>query len=194
MSVYGVGINDANYYTTGSVGGTWSICPYYSRWRNMLKRCYCPNYREKYPTYQGCYACDEWLTFSNFKAWMEQQDWENKELDKDLLVIGNKCYSPTTCVFISPAINSLIIWQKRSTGGLLAGVGHHSGTGKFRAICRNPFTRKGESLGLFHAEIDAHLAWKKRKRELVVEVAASIEDDKIKQALLQHYKHEDTTL
>lgn len=194
MSVYGVGINDANYSTTGSVGGTWSICPYYSRWRNMLKRCYCPDYLEKYPTYEGCYVCPDWLTFSNFRVWMETQDWEGKELDKDLLVVGNKCYSPETCMFITPAINSLIISQKHSKNGHMMGVTFHPSTGKFRAICRNSVTKKTESLGLFHEEIDAHLAWKKRKRELVIEVAESLEDVKIKQALLQHYKHEDTTL
>lgn len=48
----------------------------------------------------GCSVCEEWLTFSNFKRWMEQQDYEGKALDKDLLVSQNKTYSSETCVFV----------------------------------------------------------------------------------------------
>lgn len=28
---------------------------------------------------------DEWNTFSNFKNWMEKQNWEDKQLDKDII-------------------------------------------------------------------------------------------------------------
>lgn len=38
---------------------------------------------------------EEWLLFSNFKSWMEQQ--EEKVLDKDLLHTHNKIY--TNCLF-----------------------------------------------------------------------------------------------
>ena len=106
--VYGVGINDADYVvqkweTIGYVNGKqkqkliW-ICPYYSAWKSMLKRCYSSKYQDKRPTYKGCSVSDEWLTFSVFKVWMEKQDWEGKQLDKDLLFEGNKIYSADTCV------------------------------------------------------------------------------------------------
>lgn len=191
MTVFGVGINDADYKTVGGRGRNQWCCPYFSRWKNMLKRCYYPKYKVKYPTYEGCTVCDEWLYFSKFKAWMETQEWEGKELDKDLLRVGNKCYSPDTCTFVTPVINSLIISQKYSKAGFLMGVTYHPSTGKYRAVCRNSITGKQESLGLFHKEVDAHMAWKRRKRELLIEVASSLEDGTIKQALLQHYKHEE---
>ena len=75
----------------------------------MLQRCYSESHLVRQPTYKGCSVCEEWLTFSNFKSWMEQQDWEGKQLDKDLLVYKNKIYSPETCVFVSSVINSFFV-------------------------------------------------------------------------------------
>ena len=91
--VCGVGINDADYAvveweTIGYVNGkqnqkrVWE-CPYYKVWGSMLKRCYSDKYQERYQTYKGCTVSEEWLTFSNFKNWMEKQDWEGKHLDKE---------------------------------------------------------------------------------------------------------------
>lgn len=112
--VQGFGINDADYvvskYESWYEGGERKLkilwqCPYYVKWRSMLNRCYSARYHKNKPTYIGCYVCEEWLTFSNFKAWMETQDWERKELDKDLLMEGNKEYGPNFCVFISRELN-----------------------------------------------------------------------------------------
>lgn len=93
--VYGVGVDDLDYPKKKLLpNGKYSFCPYYQRWRGMIRRCYSKAQLGKNPNYEGCTVCDEWLTFSNFKSWMEKQDWEGKELDKDLLVRGNKVYSP----------------------------------------------------------------------------------------------------
>ena len=98
--VAGVGINDADYGIAG--------CPFYNRWLGMLQRCYGKAMQRLNPSYVGCSVCDEWLRFSVFKAWMEKQDWVGMELDKDILVLGNKVYSPATCVFVTPKTNSLV--------------------------------------------------------------------------------------
>lgn len=106
--VCGVGINDADYATQGRdkiTGKRW-WCPYYSRWHSMIKRCYSEKYQEKNPTYKGCAVCEEWLYFSNFKRWVEEQDWKGKHLDKDFLVEGNKVYGPDTCVFMDGSLNT----------------------------------------------------------------------------------------
>lgn len=77
--VCGVGINDADYvvgkYESWYEGGKRKLktlwqCPYYVKWHAMLNRCYNARYHKNKPTYIGCYVCEEWLTFSNFKAWM----------------------------------------------------------------------------------------------------------------------------
>ena len=104
--VYGVGINDAEYVVVkreevGNVDGkrkrktVWR-CPFYKTWSSMLRRCYSTKYQERCPTYMGCSVSEEWHTFSVFRNWMESQDWQDTQLDKDLLVEGNKVYSPET--------------------------------------------------------------------------------------------------
>lgn len=77
-------------------------------WKSMLERCYCPKYREKFPTYEGCTVCDEWHNFQNFAEWWYENhpsDGVKYQLDKDKLVKGNKTYSPKTCTFLTLAEN-----------------------------------------------------------------------------------------
>ena len=194
--VYGVGINDADYFTqkfeTIEVNGVrkkkrvW-ICPYYQSWKEMLRRCYSPEYQEKKPTYKGCSVSEEWLRFSNFRRWMEKQDWEGMQLDKDLLLEGNKVYSGETCVFVTSTVNMFTIDRGASRGEWLIGVNWHKGAGKFRSQCGNPFTNKGEPLGLFLCEEEAHQAWLKRKLELAKELAAEQTDERVAKALIERY-------
>lgn len=195
--VYGVGINDADYVvqvkeTIGHVKGkrkqkiVWE-CPYYRVWKNMLKRCYSTKYQEKQPTYKGCSVSEEWLTFSKFRSWMEQQDWEGKQLDKDLLLEGNKVYSAEACVFVTQMVNSFTTDSGATRGEWLIGVYWNKVANKFRSMCRNPFTKKLESLGLFTCELEAHKTWLKRKLELAHELAAIQTDERVAKALIGRY-------
>ena len=176
--VEGVGINDADYkvyrydYINGKRVKVWE-CPFYRTWKGMLQRCYSEKCHQKRPTYRGCKVCDDWLIFSNFKRWMETQDWQGKHLDKDLLVEGNKIYSPDTCIFVESKINTFIIDRGNDRGEYMIGVYWHKQRSKFHARCRNPFTSKQEHLGLFTTELDAHLAWKARKHHYACRLADS---------------------
>lgn len=195
--VYGVGINDANYvvvkretisYVAGKrkMRAVWR-CQYYQAWDNMLKRCYSAELQERQPTYKGCSVTEDWLTFSNFRAWMETQDWEGKHLDKDLLFEGNKVYSPETCVFVTRSVNNFTTDRGAARGEWLIGVSWDKTSGKFRSQCCNPFTKKQEHLGLFDSEQEAHNAWKKRKLELAHELAAIQTDPRVAKALIDRY-------
>lgn len=195
--VWGVGINDAGYVVKkweeiGHEGGkrkrkqVW-VCPYYQTWMNMLKRCYSAKRQEKYPTYKGCTVSEDWLTFSNFKAWMEKQNWEGLQLDKDLLVEGNKVYGSDTCVFVTRAVNMFTNDNGAARGEWLVGVCWHKQAGKFVSNCRNPFTGKKEHLGYFDCEKAAHQAWLKRKLELAHELAAIQTDPRVAKALIDRY-------
>ena len=80
--VQGVGVNDAGYRVAikerlpCSNGKriqkeVW-MCPYYSKWKSMLVRCYSTKYHQRRPTYKDCSVCNDWLLFSNFRKWVEK--------------------------------------------------------------------------------------------------------------------------
>lgn len=171
---YGVGINDAGYSTLR--------CPVFSRWNNMLKRCYNLPYIYTHPSYKDCSVCDEWLIFSNFKVWMEQQDWEGKHLDKDLLVRGNKIYSPDTCVFVDHEVNYFIRDCGDSKGTYKTGVHFNTERKRFVAQIRQG-KGKRKTLGYFCTEADAHKVWLKEKIRVGESLAFEQTDERIKTAL-----------
>jgi hypothetical protein len=78
-------------------------CPFYRTWHNMLKR------RQNlgdHRTYRGVTVCEEWKSFWAFKEWAETKDWEGKDLDKDILIPGNKDYRPDACLVVDHHINA----------------------------------------------------------------------------------------
>lgn len=100
---YGVGINDM-------IGQEKTRL--YKAWSGMLAMCYCKSYRNIYKSYENISICDEWLRLSNFKKWFDENYVEGYSLDKDILVKGNKVYSPDTCCFVPQEINMLVVQQR----------------------------------------------------------------------------------
>lgn len=184
--IHGVGINDADYHTVkhGIVNGKHKIvwrCDFHMKWMSMVQRCYSPSFQSKFPTYKGCTVCNEWLTFSVFKSWMEKQDWQGLQLDKDIIEPGNKVYSPSTCVFIPRAINVIMTDAGASRGECPIGV------------CRNgkrfqsQLTVKGKSkyLGLYSTIEEASDAYKQAKSAYILDVIEQHPtlDERVKQSL-----------
>ncbi len=180
--IYGVGINNADYAIKKyeelpRINGKqnqkviWR-CPFYTKWMSMLKRCYSENYKDKRPTYKDCSVCTEWLTFSNFKSWMEQQDWEGKELDKDLLVYKNKVYSPETCCFIPREVNLFLTKSSNSRGLYPLGVSRMVKQKDRPLVKAKPFKSRvskggvNDFLGYYETPEQAHRAWQKAKIDL----------------------------
>ncbi len=199
--VFGVGVNDLGYrvhvrelVTENGGKRSWKTvfrCPYYTAWANMLKRCYSEKYLESKPTYIGTSVCSEWVYASEFKKWMDQQDWEGKCLDKDIIVLGNKLYSPETCAFVLAATNTFVIACDASRGEYPVGVDLFRRTGEYRAKCGNPFSGEQEHLGLFATQEEAHEAWRKRKHELAQLVAATESDMRVVEALKKRYSFDE---
>lgn len=185
--IHGVGVNDADYAIKKKFGETVILCPFYLVWAEMLRRCYSAKFKARNKTYADCCAANDWLTFSNFKSWMELQDWRNKEIDKDILVVGNKIYSPETCVFVSHATNSFLLNCGSSRGDHPVGVHWNLKERSFQAYCRNPFSKKREHLGYFSCQHEAHLAWRKRKNEFACKLADLQSDQRVAEALRIRY-------
>lgn len=195
--IYGVGVNDSNSRTEKrhvaldcagqKISNPIWKCPFYRVWINMLQRCYSEKALAKRPTYAGCLVVDEWHRFSAFRSWMEGQDWEGNQLDKDILCPENKIYGPENCVFVSRTVNMFVTDAKAIRGKCKIGVSWSNYANKFHARCRNPLTKENEHLGYFTSEEDAHQAWLKRKRELANLLAEQQTDQRIADALRARY-------
>jgi len=181
--VYGVGINDADYMVHIRINGKHMICPYYGAWKSMLRRCHDPKFHENNPTYIGCSAAEEWLTFSNFREWMIEQDWEDKQLDKDIINPGNKVYSPENCCFVTHAVNSLLNDHARARGKWPKGVCFHKRDNKFRA--QLSVNGKIKHLGSFDTPEEAESAYIQAKYDHILVVANEQINQRIRQGLIR---------
>lgn len=104
--VCGVGVYEKGRHP-GSVG-TRSTREY-KLWQRMLERCYSEKHHEIRPTYIGCSVDKRFLHFQEFMDWAVVQNGYGLDgwaLDKDLLVKGNKVYSPEACVFLPASVNT----------------------------------------------------------------------------------------
>jgi hypothetical protein len=190
--IQGVGINDADYVTRPrpkNHEGPLPFCPFFRKWNTMLARCYSSAYKKRQPTYADCFVCEEWLTFSNFKAWMETQDWQDKHLDKDILVQGNKEYCPEKCVFVSQAVNNFFTEHTLARGKWPIGVSWHKAAKGFTATGQIPGGGI-KYLGLFDDPDVAHKAYKEYKAKMAVELAATQTDQRVAEAILKRYAPE----
>lgn len=188
--IHGVGINDADYNVTQIVNGKQVLCPFYAVWRGMIERGYSTKYKQKYPTYAEVIVCSDWTYFSKFKTWMETQDWEGNELDKDILIPGNKVYSPETCIFVTQAVNSFLTNCAEQKGQYPVGVCLHKQSGKFIAACSDLGGGR-KHLGSFDSPEDAETAYKEFKEKLAIELASVQTDTRIADALTKRYKVEE---
>ena len=117
----------------------------YKTWSNMLKRCYDPKLHKKRPTYKDCEVSEELHNFQNFAKWYEDNYYEVEGermcLDKDILVKGNKIYSPETCIFVPNTINLLFTKSDKARGKSVIGT-HCCINGKYQVRCSliNPKT------------------------------------------------------
>ncbi len=113
LSVYGVGYLGVGTY---SVSTKRKAVKSYNVWNSMLQRCYDKDFQKKQSSYEKCYVAKNWHNYQNFAEWFNKNYIEGFELDKDILIKGNKIYSPETCCFIPQEINQTftIIQKKKS--------------------------------------------------------------------------------
>ena len=168
-SVYNVGILGSKY--PSKVNGVET--KEYMLWKDMLKRCYNDSFKKKNPTYEGCEVSDNFKSYEYFYEWCHKQigfDNEGWQLDKDLLIKGNKVYSEDSCVFVPKDINLLLTKRTASRGKHPIGVSWYSKSKTFIAQV-NKNKGKPENLGYFKTEIEAFKAYKIAKESFIKEQA-----------------------
>ncbi len=149
----------------------------YIRWHDMIHRCYNVRFHERQPQYRGCTVCEEWLNYSNFKVWYDQNKIPGMtlDLDKDILFKGNKEYSPETVVFVPHEINTLFLSKKADRGDYPIGVSYEKDKMKYRA--EMSFMGKQIKLGTFGTAEAAFARYKEYKEDFIKDMAEQYRDE-----------------
>lgn len=150
----------------------------YVTWYNMLKRCYDTDSLQKRTTYQGCSVCEEWHCFTTFQEWFNEHHKDGWHLDKDILIKGNKVYSPNTCCFVPNEINALFTKRQNYRGKTPIGVDYCKPQRRFKECYKAAITRgKGNRyIGTFATPVDAFNAYKREKEKWIKTVADKWKD------------------
>ena len=173
-SVYGVGYLGGNFELKTYCNG--KKCPIYDVWFRMMERCFSKKVHSRFPNYIGCYVSDDFKDYSKWREWYDKYQYKHDgwQLDKDLLIKGNKTYSIETCVFLPHIINSTLTKSNKTRGNYLIGTYFDKHNNKFKA-CMTKYG-KNTTLGYFENEIDAHLAYKQAKESYLKELADKYKD------------------
>ena len=113
-------------------------------------------------------------------------------LDKDILIKGNKLYSPNTCVFVPNDINTLFIKRDKYRGKFPIGVCLDKNKNKYVSNCSN---ENGENhfIGIFSTPDDAFKAYKDYKESVIKNVAIKYKNQipyKLYEAMIQYVVEE----
>ena len=164
---YGVGFNDRKFKT--KVGG--KHIKEYKHWSMMLARCYSENTKEGQLRYIDCSVSDNFKSYSYFYEWCQKQTGFDSgfDLDKDLLVKGNKIYSEDLCLFLPKEVNRALCKNNKSRGKHPIGTNFNKSTGMFDCYVRK--TGERIFLGSFGNKLDAFNCYKREKESYMKQLA-----------------------
>lgn len=168
-----VAINDADYNISisaridGKKKTLW-VCPIYQKWMSVLERSLGKAHKAVHTSYESVGVCEEWLRFSNFKAWMESQVWEGLNLDKDLLIPGNKTYSPEACCFIDTSLN-MLLHRSVALGEYPMGVTKTPNRKTYNATCAGRSGHNTATIIRVNTVEEAHAIWQVTKIRIIQE-------------------------
>lgn len=148
----------------------------YSKWTGMMKRCYDEYVLIKQPTYSVCDVDERWHNFQTFAKWFDENRWSEDCLcvDKDILIKGNKIYSPETCILVDSRLNCMFTKTNKMRGSYPIGVYYKKDVRKYRAQCSIlPIKGKKYQIALGHFETpeEAFNAYKQFKESYIKQVA-----------------------
>ncbi len=106
-------------------------------WQAMSQRCKLDgSFQNAHPSYVGCTMSENFKDFQFFVEWHMQQigyGFYKYQLDKDILIKGNRIYDCNTCVLIPQSLNKFLCDRERMRGEWPLGVDFHKQRDKFRA-------------------------------------------------------------
>ncbi len=136
-------------------------------WNSMSSRCKVGGSAQKNnPTYIGCTMSDNFKDFQFFAEWHMRQigfGLPNYELDKDILIDGNKLYSEDTCALVPAQLNYLFNSNVKKRGDYPKGVCFHRRHQKFQATIS--LSGKTKGLGYFATIEEAEARYLQAKSE-----------------------------
>lgn len=167
-TVRGVGYNSGGAYKTNEHGRPTKV---YSLWQGMIERCYNPKQLIRRPNYDGCTVDERWHDFQVFAVWYDSHPYKDLgyQLDKDILVQGNKLYSPETVCFVPREINMLFVSATKARGKYPQGVHYYKPLEKYKAVVR--IHGEPENLGYHNTPEEAYSVYKYRKEAHVKDMA-----------------------
>lgn len=190
--VYGIGVKGNNYQC--NIGR--NLIREYSLWSGMLRRC-AKTYQEKHPTYTGTTCSENFKSFTFFYEWCNNQIGFNNQdengrywqLDKDIIIKGNKTYSEDVCVFVPQKVNKLLIRRDKNRGEYPLGVCWSKWTSKFYATCCVGGANLNRHIGYFDSVKEAFFSYKAAKEAYIKQVAEDYKsslDQRAYQALMNY--------
>lgn len=179
-TVYGIGfIGEGKYPTTINGINTQA----YKVWHGMMRRGYDKDFKKKSPTYRDVTVDRKWHNYQIFAEWYDQNyyevDGEKMNLDKDILIKGNKVYSPETCLFVPAKINTMFVNCETNHGKYSTCVYDSIRSDKKYSVRTN-----SEFIGNFNNLEEAKRAYKRHK-EIVFRDTANEYKDRIPEKLYQ---------
>ncbi len=172
--VQGVGISEKGEFARYTkVNGKKIMTKEYQLWSSMLKRCYSEKCQQEQPTYLGCSVGENFKYFQRFAKWCQSQigfGLEGWQLDKDILIRGNKVYSEDTCVFVPRKINCMLVKQSPSRGEFPIGVSWFKRDKNYKAQC-NDGNGTNKHLGYSATPEGAFQAYKEFKEVVIKRLA-----------------------
>lgn len=164
-------------------------CHEYNTWSGIIRRCYDDRHSLKSASYKDCTVSENFKSYEYFYEWCQKQigfgnyGWQ---IDKDLLIKGNRVYSEDTCVFVPAEINIALINRKKDRGNYPLGVNRRE-NGRFQSSVYMLGARK--YLGTYDTPEDAFMVYKQAKEQYLQHLAYKWElyiDPRAFEALL-HY-------
>ena len=161
----------------------------YSLWCGMMRRSESFDYKAMKPTYKDCTVSENFKSFKYFHNWcLDQKGYgiDNFELDKDILIKGNKHYSEDTCCLVPKQINMLFVFASNKKSNLPLGVSYNKSNGYFVSSVS---TGDGKIVKYSKTPEEAFLKYKKDKENHIKSMADKFKDsisDKVYERLIEY--------